>query len=103
MTRADRVNAHAALGDAGEHLRPELRGEPGFIAVGEEGADLYSGGAGSEGGAQSIGRARAARQSTVGMSYALTPSMAIKLAFQRTANTVEDDTRSVIFQVATGF
>lgn len=43
------------------------------------------------------------RRMTLGVSYALTPSMAIKLAFQRTANTVAADTRSVVFQVATGF
>ena len=43
------------------------------------------------------------RRLTVGASYALTPSMLIKLAFQRAANTVAGDTRSVVFQVATGF
>ena len=43
------------------------------------------------------------RRMTVGVSYALTPSMAMKLAFQRTANTVADDARSLVFQVATGF
>lgn len=43
------------------------------------------------------------RRMTLGASYALTPSMAIKLAFERTANTVGNDTRSLVFQVATGF
>lgn len=43
------------------------------------------------------------RRMTLGVSYALTPSMAMKLAFQRTANSVGNDTRSVVFQVATGF
>ncbi len=40
---------------------------------------------------------------TAGMSYSLTPSMAVKLAIQRAGNTMADDTRSVVFQVATGF
>lgn len=43
------------------------------------------------------------RRLTAGASYALTPSMLVKLAFQRTANTMADDARSVVFQVATGF
>lgn len=40
---------------------------------------------------------------TAGVVYALTPSMQIKLALQRAVNTIENDTRSFLFQVATGF
>lgn len=40
---------------------------------------------------------------TAGTSYALTPSMVVKLAIQRASNTMADDIRSVILQVATGF
>lgn len=43
------------------------------------------------------------RRSSAGVSYALRPSMAIKLAFQRDANTVVASQRSVVLQVATGF
>lgn len=43
------------------------------------------------------------RRYTAGVSYALTPSMAMKLAFQRTANTAAAAPRSLVFQVATGF
>ena len=43
------------------------------------------------------------RRYTTGASYALTPSMMMKVAFQRDVNTAAADRRSVVFQVATGF
>ena len=43
------------------------------------------------------------RRYTAGASYALTPSMMMKVAFQRDVNTAAAGPRSVVFQVATGF
>jgi hypothetical protein len=40
---------------------------------------------------------------TAGALYSLAPSMQLKLAFQSATHTMESNTRSILFQVATGF